>query len=207
LFDSIVSWASDIAYSFGYAGIAVLVALGTLHLPIPPEIILPLAGFLVGQGRFSFLPTLIWTTVASVAVSLMLYWLGRWLGEGPLRSFVRRFGRFMFVGESDLDRAIELFEQHAGKAILIGRLTPGVTSLISIPVGMRRMPLYGPFMIITVLDSLVWNGAFIGLGWALGSEWTLVERYSSIVDYVALAAIAGGVIWFVWHQRKKKQQE
>jgi membrane protein DedA with SNARE-associated domain len=111
------------------------------------------------------------------------------------------------VSESDFDRAVEVFEQHAGKAILIGRLTPGVTSLISIPAGMRRIPIYGPFIIITVLDSFVWNGAFIGLGWALGSEWTLVERYSSLIDYVVLAAIGAGLIWFVWHQRRKKRQE
>lgn len=206
MFDSIVSWATDIAYSFGYAGIATLVALGTLHVPIPPELTLPLSGFLVGQGRFSFLPLLIWTTVASVAASLLLYCLGRWLGEEPLRKFIRRFGRFVFVNESDLERAIEVFEQHSSKAILIGRLTPGVTSLISIPAGMRRMSIYGAFMIITVSDSVLWNGAFIGLGWALGSEWTLVERYSSLVDYVVLAAIAGGLVWFVWYQRRKKRQ-
>ena len=207
MFDTIVRWATDIAYSFGYPGIAFLVALGTLHLPIPPEIILPLAGFLVGQGRFSFLPLLIWTTAASVTASLLLYCLGWWLGEEPLRSFIRRYGRFAFVSESDFDRAVEVFEQHTAKAILIGRLTPGVTSLISIPAGMRRIPIYGPFIVITVLDSGVWNGTFIGLGWVLGSEWTLVKRYSTLVDSVVLAAIGGGLIWFVWHQRRKKRQE
>ena len=78
LLPDIVQWATDIAYSFGYVGIAFLTALGNLHLPIPTEITLPLAGFLVGQGRFSFFPVLIWTTAAAVVASVVLYLPGRW---------------------------------------------------------------------------------------------------------------------------------
>jgi membrane protein YqaA with SNARE-associated domain len=126
LLPNVVEWASDVAYSFGYLGIAFLVMLGNLHLPVPTELTLPLAGFLVGQGRFSFFPALVWTTVAAVASSLVLYFPGRWFGEERLRRFVGRFGRFVFVRESDLDKAKELFDQHGGKAILIGRLIPGV---------------------------------------------------------------------------------
>src|SRR5215213_6127110 len=133
LLPSVVEWASDVAYSFGYLGIAFLVMLGNLHLPVPTELTLPLAGFLVGQGRFSFFPALVWTTVAAVASSLVLYFPGRWFGEERLRRFVGRFGRFVFVRESDLDKAKELFDQHGGKAILIGRLIPGVGTLISVP--------------------------------------------------------------------------
>ena len=111
----IVPWLTDIAHSFGYPGIAVLVALGYLHLPIPTELTLPLAGFLVEQGRFSFIPVLVWTTVASVAVSVIPYLLGFWTGEELLRRFVRRFGRFTFLKESDLDKASEVFKRHGGK--------------------------------------------------------------------------------------------
>jgi membrane protein DedA with SNARE-associated domain len=200
----IVPWLTDIAYSFGYPGIAVLVALGYLHLPIPTELTLPLAGFLVGQGRFSFVSVLLVTTVAGVAVSVILYLLGFWIGEEPLRRFVRRFGRFVFLEESDLDKASEVFERHGGKAILIGRFIPGVTTFISIPAGIKRMPIYGVFMVFTVLDSIVWNAAFIGLGWALGSQWTLVERYASIVDYVVLATLAVLIIWFVWRRWNRR---
>src|SRR5215212_9760492 len=92
LLPNVVEWASDVAYSFGYLGIAFLVMLGNLHLPVPTELTLPLAGFLVGQGRFSFFPALVWTTVAAVASSLVLYFPGRWFGEERLRRFVGRFG-------------------------------------------------------------------------------------------------------------------
>jgi membrane protein DedA with SNARE-associated domain len=181
-FVDFVEWLTDIAYSVGYVGIAVLVGLGNLRLlPIPTELTLPLAGVLVGQGRLSFVPMLVWTTVASVAVSIVLYLLGFWIGEEPLRRFLRKFGRFVFLYESDLDKVSDLFERHGGKAILIGRLIPSVTALISVPAGIERMPLYGRFMVFTVLDTVAYNAAFIGLGWALGSQWRLVEQYASIV--------------------------
>ena len=202
LLPDIVQWATDVAYSFGYIGIAVLTVLGNLHLPIPTELTLPLAGFLVGQGRFSFFPLLVWTTVAGVVSSLILYVPGRLLSEEHLRRLVRKFGRFVFLYESDLDKASNLFEQHGPKAILIGRLIPGVGTLISVPAGLYRMPILGWFMVFTVLDTIVWNSTLIGLGWALGSQWTLVGRYARIVEYVVLVAIAVGLIWFVWRRWK-----
>ncbi len=202
LLPDIVRWATDVAYSFGYVGIAVLTVLGNLHLPIPTELTLPLAGFLVGQGRFSFFPLLVWTTVAGVVSSLILYVPGRLLSEEYLRRLVRRFGRFAFLYESDLDKASNLFEQHGAKAILIGRLIPGVGTLISVPAGLYRMRVLGWFMVFTVLDTIVWNSTLIGLGWALGSQWTLVERYARIVEYVVLVAVAVGIIWFVWRRWK-----
>ncbi len=205
LLPDIVQWATDIAYSFGYVGIAFLIGLGNLHLPIPTEITLPLAGFLVGQGRFSFFPVLIWTTVSAVAASVILYIPGRWFGEERLRRFVRRFGRFVLVKESDLDKASRLFEQHGAKAVLIGRLIPGVGTLISVPAGIYRMPILGWFMFFTVLDSIVYNAIFIGLGWALGAQWTLVEEYVRIIQYPVLAVIALGLLWFVWRRLRARK--
>jgi membrane protein DedA with SNARE-associated domain len=200
LLPDIVQWATDIAYSFGYVGIAFLTALGNLHLPIPTEITLPLAGFLVGQGRFSFFPVLIWTTTAAVVASVVLYLPGRWFGEERLRRFVRRFGRFVLVKESDLNKASELFKQHGAMAILIGRLIPGVGTLISVPAGIYRMPILGWFLVFTVLDSVIWNAMLIGLGWALGTQWTLVEQYARIVEYVVLALVALAIAWFLWRR-------
>jgi membrane protein DedA with SNARE-associated domain len=205
LLPDLVQWATDVAYSFGYVGIVILTALGNLHLPIPTEITLPLAGFLVGQGRLSFVPVLIWTTVAAVGASLVLYFPGLWFGEARLRRLVRKFGRFVLVSESDLDKASELFKRHGAKAILIGRLTPGVGTLISIPAGLYRMPILGWFMVLTVLDSVIWNAALIGLGWFLGSQWTLVVRYASIVEYAVLATIAIGILWLLWRRWKTRR--
>jgi membrane protein DedA with SNARE-associated domain len=122
LIAGIAQWIVDVVYSSGYVGIAVLIALANLHLPIPSQIVLPFAGFLVGQGRLSFTLVLIAATVGAVFASLLLYYLGLWIGEESLRRFIGRLERFKFVFRSDLDKASKVFERHGGKAILIGHL-------------------------------------------------------------------------------------
>jgi membrane protein DedA with SNARE-associated domain len=66
------------------------------------------------------------------------------------------------------------------------------------------MPIRWKFLIYTILGSALYNVAHVGLGWALGSQWTLVERYEPIVKYAVLAALAGGIIWFVWRRWKER---
>lgn len=189
---------------FGYAGVFVLVALGNLHLPVPTQLTLPLAGFLIGQGRFSFASVMASSTAAAVAVSLIFYCVGAWIGEESLRRFVGRFGRFVFVGEEDLDKASEVFERHGGKAIFIGHLVPGVGAFISIPAGIRRMSIVGRFMFYTILGCILWNGVHVVLGWALGSNWHIVERYASVIEYAVLTAIVAGIALFVWRRWKTR---
>src|SRR5919206_1363831 len=145
----LTQWAIDVVYSFGYVGVFVVVALANVHLPIPTELTLPLAGFLVGQGRFSFVLVLAASTAGGVVGALVHYLPGRLLGEESLRKLIKRIERFKLLSESDLDRASEAFERHGGKAIIIGHLIPGVGSLISIPAGIKRMPILPPFIFFT----------------------------------------------------------
>jgi membrane protein DedA with SNARE-associated domain len=204
---SFVPWLTDVIFSLGYVGLAILVAMGnTRLLPIPAEITLPLAGLLVGEGELAFLPVLLWTTIASVLVSVILYLLGYWIGEEPIRRFIKKVGRFVFLYESDLDKTCEMFKRHGGIACLVGRLIPGVTVLISIPAGIERMPLFGRFMVFTILATVAFNGVFVGIGWALGNHWDIVVQYGSIVNYVTIAAIVGGVLWFVGSRWKASKQ-
>ena len=201
LFADLARWAVDVVYSFGYVGVFVLIALVNLHLlPVPTQLILALAGFLVGQGRFSFVSVLVASTAGALAASLVLYLLGLWIGEENLYRLVKRFERFKLVFGSDLVRASEVFERHGGKAILIGHLVPAVGALISVPAGLTRMPLLGRFMVYTVLGSALWNGAFIVLGWALGAQWASVKQYASIIEYAVLVVTVGGISWLLWRR-------
>jgi membrane protein DedA with SNARE-associated domain len=196
----IAQWSVEVVYSFGYLGVAVLMAMSNLFVPIPSELVLPFAGYLVGQGRFSLLPVLVASTAGSVTSALILYALGRWLGEESLRRFVRRFGRYLFVSESGLDKASSWFGRHGWEAVLIVRLLPGVGNLISVPAGIERMPVRW-FVAYTGLGNGLWNSLFICFGWALGAQWTFVEyEYARLAKYVVLAAIVGSILWFVWHR-------
>jgi membrane protein DedA with SNARE-associated domain len=196
----LAQWVVDTLYAFGYVGVGVLTALGYLHLLPPTQLVLPLAGFLVGQGRFSFVPVLVASTVGGGIASLVMYLPGLWIGEESLRRLVVRFGRFVFVDESDLDKAGKLFVRHGGKAVLIGHLIPGVTAFISVLAGLKRIPIRGRFLFYTFLGTALWNGVLICLGWALGAEWTLVKEYAPIVEYAVLVAVAAGISWFVWRR-------
>ena len=201
LFAELAQWSINVVYYFGYAGVFVLVALSNLLLPIPSQLVLPFAGFLVGQGHFSFPLVLLTSTAASLASALILYAPGHRLGEKPLRRFVERFGRLVFVKESHLDKAGEWFEQHGEKAVLVARLVPGVGSLISVPAGLEQMSLWR-FLAYTALGNGLWNAIFIGLGWALGAWWTMVVQYAQPLQYVGLATVVGGILWFVWRRRR-----
>jgi len=206
LIADLAEWITGAVDYFGYVGVFVLVALGNLHLPVPTQLTLPLAGFLIGQGRFSFVHVMAWSTAAAVGVSFIFYYVGLWIGEENLRRFVARFGRFMLVREKDLDKASAVFERHGGKAILLGHLVPGVGAFISIPAGIRQMSIIGRFIIYTIVGSILWNGGFVILGWVLGENWQLVERYAAIIEYAVLAAVAVGIIWFVWSRWKTRRR-
>jgi membrane protein DedA with SNARE-associated domain len=200
LIGGLAQWIVEVVYASGYVGVGLLVAAGYLHLLVPTQLVLPLAGFLVGEGRFSFPLVLAASTIGGVVGSVVLYFPGLWLGEERVRRFVEKFGRYVFVYVEDLDKGSAMFERHGGKAVLIGHLLPGVTALISIPAGLKRMSLYGRFMFYTILGSALWNGIFICLGWILGANYELVEQYAPIVEYAVLAAIALAVLWFVWRR-------
>jgi membrane protein DedA with SNARE-associated domain len=194
---------TDIVEELGYIGIAGLIALENIVPPIPSELILPLAGFMAWDGRFSLPIVVLAATVGSIVGALVLYAAGAWLGDARLRAIVERYGGILGVGGRDLDRANDWFDRYGGVAVFLGRLVPVVRSLVSIPAGLRRMPL-GRFVIYSGAGSLVWNSVLIGLGWTAGDQWHKVEQYVSILEYAVLAAIVAGVVAFLWKRRQAK---
>lgn len=176
-----------------------LIALQNLFPPLPSALILPLAGYLVGQGRFSFFLVVLAATTGSVSSALLYYTLGRWIGEERLRYLVSRFGRFALIEESDLDRAFEWFGRYGGKAVLFGRLIPGIGTFVSVPAGFRRMPALR-FVAYSAIGTALWNGAFVALGWTLGGRWQLAQRYQHILEYGVLAVAIGLLLWFLWRR-------
>lgn len=202
LLAELARWVVDIVDSFGYVGVFVLVLAGSLFLPVPTELTLPLFGFLVGQGRLSLFPVLLSATAARVGAAVIFYALGRRIGEERLRRLFERVERTKLLFVSDLDRASAAFQRHGRKAILIGHLIPGVGALISVPAGLNRMPIRWRFLGYTVLGATSWTGTLVGLGWALGRRWRMVELYASFVGFAVLAVLVSGMLWFLWRRWK-----
>jgi membrane protein DedA with SNARE-associated domain len=201
LLADVVRWVFEVVHSFGYVGVFVLILAGSLFLPVPTELTLPLFGFLVGHGRLSFFPVLLTATAARVCASLIMYELGLRISEARLRRVVKRLERSKLVFVSDLERAGTVFERHGGKAILVGHLIPGVGALVSVPAGLKRMPLRWRFLGYTFLGCTLWNGTLIGLGWALGGRWRIVEAFTSFVGSAVLILVIFATFFF-WRRRR-----
>src|SRR4028118_687682 len=171
LLAELARWVVDVVHSFGYVGVFVVVLLGSLYLPVPTELTLPLFGFLVGQGRLTFVPVVLMATAARVGAAMVFYALGLRIGEARLRRLIGRVERTKLVYGSDLERASGAFQRHGGKAILSGPLVRGVGPRISVPAGLKRMPVRWRFLGYTLLGSTAWTGTLVGLGWTPGRRW------------------------------------
>jgi membrane protein DedA with SNARE-associated domain len=202
LLADLVRWVFDVVHSFGYVGVFVLILAGSLFLPVPTELTLPLLGFLVGQGRLSFFPVLLTATAARVCASLVMYQVGLRISEVRLRRLVKRLERSRLVFVSDLEGASKVFEQHGGKAILVGHLIPGVGALVSVPAGLKRMPLRWRLLGYTVVGCTLWTGTLIGLGWAMGGRWRIVEAFTSFVGSAVLIVLICAILYYFWRRRR-----
>jgi membrane protein DedA with SNARE-associated domain len=202
----LVRWVIEVVHSFGYVGVFVLILSGSLFLPVPTELTLPLIGFLIGHGRLSFVPVLLTATAARVCASLILYAVGLRIREARLRQVIGSFEHWKLLLVSDLEGASRVFERHGGKAILVGHLIPGVGALVSVPAGLKRMPLRWRFLGYTILGCSIWNGSLIGLGWALGGRWRIVEVFTSFVGFAVLMILLAATAYFLWRRRRAHRQ-
>jgi membrane protein DedA with SNARE-associated domain len=197
----LVRWVIEVVHSLEYVGVFVLILAGSLYLPVPTELTLPLFGFLIGNGRLSFVPVLLAATAARVCAALVLYSVGYRLKEARLRRVIEPFERSKLLFVSDFDTASAVFERHGGKAILLGHLIPGVGALVSVPAGLKRMPVRGRFLGYTILGCSIWNASLISLGWALGGRWRIVEVFTSFVGAAVLIVLITVTVWFFRRRR------
>jgi membrane protein DedA with SNARE-associated domain len=186
-------WIKGVMDSLGYPGIALLMFLENIFPPIPSEVIMPMAGFTASSGEL----TLIGVVVAGVAGSLIgalpWYFAGRLYGGDRMKRFADRHGRWLGVSRDDIDRVTAWFGRHGRTAVLIGRLVPGVRTLISVPAGVCGMPLL-PFLIYSGIGTLGWTGALAYAGVLLQSNWRVVGDYVAPISYMVLGLV---LAWFV----------
>ncbi|MDQ1135830.1 membrane protein DedA with SNARE-associated domain [Microbacterium sp. SORGH_AS 1204] len=193
---SLADWTVSLMEIIGPVGAGVAIALENLFPPLPSEVVLPMAGLTASRGSFTLFEALLWTTIGSVVGAFMLYGLGRWLGAARLRAFA---AKMPLLHPEDVDRTVAWFERHGGKAVFFGRMIPIFRSLISIPAGVSKMPMWR-FGLLTGAGSLIWNTIFVLSGYLLGENWHIVEEYASILQYVVIAAVAIGVALFLYNR-------
>lgn len=185
--------AIDLMDTLGGPGAAILVGIDNVFPPVPSELVLPLAGFSASQGTMSLFMALFWTTLGSVAGALLAYSLGAWLGRDRVRALIIHTP---LMKASDFDRTERWFARHGTKAVFFGRMVPLFRSLVSLPAGVERMPMW-QFLSLTTLGSLIWNSGFVIAGYLLGANWQVVDEYAGILQIIVIGLVAVAILVFV----------
>jgi len=180
----------------GYAGIVALMGIESACIPLPSEIILPFAGYLVYLGRFN----LFWVATAGAVGCNLGSVIAYWIGAKGGRPLVERYGRWVLMSHHDLDRMTYFFEKYGSITILLGRLLPVVRTFIAFPAGIAKMPQLR-FHIYTFVGSWPWCFALAYAGMKLGERWHTDPRFEQAFHRFHLGveiALLVGIIWFVW---------
>lgn len=198
----LVGFILDTIDALGELGVGLLVLLESVIPPIPSEIVLPAAGALIELGRLNGVLTWLCALIGSVLGALVLYGAGRAFGEERTR---RVLLALPLVEVDDVDRADAWLARRGELAVFVGRLIPGVRSLISLPAGAAGMPL-GRFVVLTAAGSAIWNSALIGAGILLGTQWQAVEAHIDVVNdliYLTLGVSLGVFVMRRWSHRRR----
>jgi membrane protein DedA with SNARE-associated domain len=183
----------------GYGGVVVLMAIESACIPLPSELIMPFAGYLVFTGTMK----LLWVATAGALGcnlgSLLAYEIGCYGG----RPLVERYGRWVLLGRRELDAADRFFARWGYLAVFVARMMPVIRTFIALPAGIARMPRLR-FHVYTFLGSWPWCFGLAWLGMKLGENWRQLGKYFHRFDAVILLALAIGVFWFIrshWQNR------
>jgi membrane protein DedA with SNARE-associated domain len=190
------SWILDLMERGGYLAVLFLMLFENVFPPIPSEVVMPVAGIAAGRGELSILPVIILGTIGAVTGQLLWYWLGTRVGEEGLKRLARRHGRWLTVSPRDIEKADEWFDKHGTKAVMIGRLVPGVRTLISLPAGLSEMSLRR-FLIYSTIGSGTWTTALALLGFALGEGQENITQWIGPISTAVFVALGGYYIYRV----------
>lgn len=183
----------DTVNSLGYIGIALLMALENIIPPIPSELIMPLAGFVVTQGKLNFFLVVIAGTIGSVLGSTPWYFLGKSWGLQRTKEITDRYGKWLTLSGEDVEKAKIWFDRRGYVATALGRVIPGIRTYISLPAGISKMP-FLPYLIYSTLGSLVWISLLTSAGYIFGANYEQVGTYLKPISKVVLVILVAIII-------------
>lgn len=181
-------WVTNVIESMGYAGIALLMALENILPPIPSELIMPLAGYNSDRGKVSLAGAITAGTVGTVVGTLPWYALARWLDRERVMQWVDDHGHWLTVERKELERATEWFSKHGRWTIAVGRLIPGIRTVISVPAGFCHMPVW-QYLGYSAAGTVVWTAVLAYLGSLLGQNYDKVAIYLGPVSWLVTGTI------------------
>ena len=160
---SFINWLVKIIEVLGYSGVALSMFIESFFAPIPSEIILPFSGFVAAQGSLNIYVVIIVATVAAYLGTLPFYFIGLW-GEDVVLKFLKKYGKYLFISQKDLDNGYKAFEKFGYGIVFLGRLIPIVRTVISFPAGASKMN-FGIFSLFTLVGTLIWSSILAYTGY------------------------------------------
>lgn len=202
MFDTLTHWIPTVMTSMGYLGIGLLMFLENLFPPIPSELIMPLAGFTIAQGKMEFVPAIASGVLGTVLGAFPWYFVGKYCGEDRLRRWADRYGRWITVSGQDIDKANGWFRQQGGRAVFLCRLVPGVRTLISLPAGISHMALPA-FTLYSALGTFLWVSFLTLMGYLLAEKYQMVNEWLGPVSKIVLVSLI--VFFGLWIGRRRRK--
>src|SRR5271170_6807262 len=193
---ALVSWIVEVISTAGYLGVLVLMAIESAGIPLPSEVIMPFAGYLVSIGRFSLVGAATMGALGCNVGSTVAYYVAASGG----RAAVERWGRYILVSRHELERAERFCARYGAVTVFICRLLPVVRTFIAFPAGLARMPML-KFQIYTFVGSWPWCFGLAYVGMVLGARWDSdpeLRRLFHESDALILIVLIAGFAWFVW---------
>lgn len=193
--------ATNMIATAGYGGLALGLFVDSFGIPIPSEVLLPLAGAAAKQGQMNLLVVIMVGTLAQTAGAMLAYYIGM----GPGLGFVKRYGKYVLFSDHELQKTNALFEKYGSWLTLFGRCLPGIRTYIGIPAGMARMK-FGRFVAASLLGSLAWTILLTTLGYQLADHLAQIDSLLSKFGYILAILGIVAFIWFVRHQSQQRKK-
>lgn len=184
-----------------YFGIFVLMTLESALIPIPSEITMPFSGFLVSQGELNFVLVVLVGAFANLVGSLIAYYLGYFLEETVIVSWIKKYGKFLLLTVDDYEKSRHWFQKYGNGIVFFSRLLPGIRTFISLPAGLAEMNIW-KFSFYTFLGSLIWSALLTYIGVYTGENWKSLEPIYRKFEFAIAAVLILGVLWYINHKLK-----
>jgi len=192
LIDFLAGIVTSVILALGYPGVILFMALESACIPVPSEIIMPFAGYLVSQGKMSLWGAAFAGAFGCMIGSAVAYWAGM-KGGRPL---VEKYGRYILISHHDLDIADRWFSRWGQPMVFLARLLPVIRTFISFPAGIERMN-FPLFIILSFVGSLPWCYFLAWVGMRLGEKWNTLGPWFHRFDAVIVGVCVIGAVWWV----------
>jgi membrane protein DedA with SNARE-associated domain len=198
----VIPFLSSLYGAAGYFGVFIAMTIESAMIPLPSELILPFAGFLVSdpaqiepltRGPWNYWIVVIVATIGNTCGSLIAYAIGAWGG----RPFLERYGRYLLIRPHEIELAERFFVRYGAATAFFSRLLPVVRTFISFPAGVARMPLRR-FIVYSTAGALPWSMLLVFAGQQLGARWLDIRHALQPFDLAIAVAVVGLVVLFIW---------